>query len=378
MPTLRFKSALNKFALMGLAGLLLTSPAFSAVHSHAPIYPPIRRISGRSLSTPKKIVPHIPLVQDLFVKVLQADDLFSYKGRKITTYWRTGQTTAVSVLHRPSDDRRLLYLSPESQRGLLIVSNGRQEWQFDPHRKELSHRMLSPNAVEEDDFLSYTLLRANYYLVVDPLPRTYADRKVYVVSIKRPQGQTLARKFWIDVGSGLILKREIYGEDGKLVVTRAFTEISYHPKLSAELFDLSYLSKTTRTVEAPMPAEASLPLNSLSVQLAGKAFSPSNLAGYRLVGASTTMVGGKSLLHLRYSDGLNLVSLFEQKRVEARRPTVVKGMRKILIGSVPGHVAHRASLTTLNWDTATLNVTLMGEMGIGALRSLALAAIQAK
>ena len=127
-----------------------------------------------------------------------------------------------------------------------------------------------------------------------------------------------------------------------------------------------------------MPAETPIPLNTLAAQLAGKAFSPVNLAGYRLVGASTTVVGGKSLLHLRYSDGLNLVSLFEQKRIEARKPTVVKGMRRILIGSVPGHVVHRASLTTLNWDTATLNVTLMGEMGIDALRSLALAALQTK
>ncbi len=356
MPILRSKSIWTAFA-----GLLIAGPALAATHSPVP-----------------KSVPHVPLVQDLFVKVLQADDLFTYKGRKVTTYWRTGQTTAVSVLHRPADDRRLLYLSPEAQRGLLIVSNGREEWQLDPHRKEMTHRRLSPNALEEDDLLSYTLLRANYFLAVDPQPRIYDDRKVYVVSIKHPQGQTLARKFWIDSGSGLILKREIYGEDGKLAVTRAFTEISYHPELSAALFNLSDLAETMRTVEAPMPAETSIPLNSLPVQLAGKAFSPSNLAGYRLVGASAATVGGKSLLHLRYSDGLNLVSLFEQKRVEARRPTEVRGMRKTLIGSVAGHVTHRASLTTLNWDTATLNVTLMGEMGIGALRSLALAALQTK
>ena len=51
-------------------------------------------------------------------------------------------------------------------------------------------------------------------------------------------------------------------------------------------------------------------------------------------------------------------------------------MQKTQIGSVPAHVSHRASLTTLNWDTATLNVTLMGEMGLRTLHALALAAVQ--
>ena len=37
-----------------------------------------------------------------------------------------------------------------------------------------------------------------------------------------------------------------------------------------------------------------------------------------------------------------------------------------------------ASLTTLNWDTPTLNTTLMGEQSLPTLRALALAAIQSR
>ena len=322
--------------------------------------------------------PPVPSAEDLFVKVLRADDLFTYRGRKVTTYWRTGQTTAVDVFHRPLDDRRIYYLSPRSQSGLLIVSDGHEEWQYDPRSKELSHRRLSPGALEEDDLLSYTLLRANYFLTVDPKPQVYAERKVRLVTLKRPLGHTLARKFWIDTGTGLILKREIYGDDGEIAVTRAFTDITFHPKPSSEVFSLARLAKLpgVHTVENSSPAEASIPLPSLPVQLSGKAYAPINLAGYRLVGASQTTLGGRPLLHLRYSDGLNLVSLFEQRRTQARRPTVVKGMQRTRIGSVPAHVSRRASLTTLNWDTATLNVTLMGEMGARTLHSLALAAVQ--
>lgn len=365
MPTSR-----SKLRLTALAGLLLAAPAFAVSHGQ----PVPRRIPS------VKPARRVPGAEELFVKVLRADDLFAYQGRKITTYWRTGQTTAVNVFHRPVDDRRLYYLSPKSQHGLLIVSDGHEEWQYDPHSKELSRRRLSPGALDEDDVLSYTLLRANYYLTVDPKPRVFAERKVCLVTVKRPRGHTLARKFWIDTGSGLILKREIYGDDGELAVTRAFSDITYHPKPSSEVFSLAGLSRLpgVHTVETSSPLEDPIGLNSVSGQLAGKAYAPPGLAGYRLVGASATTVGGKPLLHLRYSDGLNLVSLFEQKRTQARRPTRVKGMQKTQIGSLPAYVSHRASLTTFNWDTATLNVTLMGEMGVKTLYSLALAAAQNK
>ncbi len=376
MPTSRSNRRTRPdFRLTVCAGLLLAVPAFAV--SHATAVPHRQAAPRRHAAAP---VSHVPTAEDLFVKVLSADDLFTYMGRKVTIYWRTGQTTAVNVFHRPVDDRRIYYLSPKSQRGLLIASDGHEEWQYDPHSKELSHRRLSPGALEEDDLLSYTLLRANYYLTVDPTPRVYADRHVSLVTIKRPVGHTLARRFWIDNGTGLILKREIYGDDGELAVTSTFSEINYHPKSSFGSFSLAALSKTpsVHTVENSAPSEDPIKPALVPGQLTGKAFAPPNLAGYRLVGASTTTTGGKPLLHLRYSDGLNLVSLFEQQRTQARRPTRVPGMQKAQIGSVPAHVSHRASLTTYNWDTSTLNVTLMGEMGVKALYSLALAAVQSR
>ena len=367
----------SNFLVTAWAGLLLAAPAFAVSHAFAV---PHRQPAPRRHATAANPVPHVPTAENLFVKVLSADDLFTYKGRKVTTYWRTGQTTAVDVFHRPLDDRRIYYLSPKTRRGLLIASDGHEEWQYDPHTKELSHRRLSPGALEEDDLLSYTLLRANYYLTVDPTPRVYADRQVCLVMIKRPGDRILVRKFWIDTGTGLILKREIYGDDGELAVTSTFSEINYHPKPSPAAFSLAALSRLpgVHTVENSSPAEDPIKPALVPGQLTGNAYAPQILAGYRLVGASMTTASGRPLLHLRYSDGLNLVSLFEQQRTQTRRPTRVQGMQRAQIGSAPAHVSHRASLTTYNWDTSTLNVTLMGEMGVKALYSLALAAVQNK
>jgi len=336
---------------------------------------PVKKIPAKKIPA-KKILAKAPTAESLFVKVLRSDDLYPYKGRQITTYWRTGRVMEVLVFHQPTDDQRIQFLNPEVEHGRLLVSDGTQQWEYDPHQKLLRHRRLSPGALDDDDLLSYTLLRTNYLLTVDPKPHVIADRKTYVVTIKRPSGQTLARRFWIDAGSGLILKREIYRDDGKLAVSVTFSDITYHPSLAPSLFTLSGLARTVHVAELPT-AETAIPLSSVRFQLAGKASAPASLAGYRLVGATTTKIGERPVLHLRYSDGLNLVSLFEQRRTQPSRPTLVPpGMRVTQIGTTPVHIAHRASLTTLNWDTATLNTTLMGEMGLSTLRTLAASALQ--
>ncbi len=347
-------------ALLPAALLLLTAASLSA------------RPAPRRPAPPKA-----PTAESLFVQVLRADDLAAYKGRQITTYWRSGRAAEVLVFHRPMEDRRLQFLNPEAVRGRLLVSDGAEEWEWEPRTKVLRHRRLSPGALDDDDLLSYTLLRANYLLTVDPVPRTIAERKAYLVTVKRPAGRTLARRFWIDRRTGLILKREIYGEDGKLRVTVGFSDITYSPSLPASLFSLAGLAKTVRVAEQPN-GETAVPLGSVKTQLGGQASVPATLAGYRLVGASVTQIGSRPVLHLRYSDGLNLVSLFEQRRTQPGRPTLVpKSMRVFSLGPVPVHIGHRASLTTLNWDTPTLNVTLMGEMGLSTLKTLAQAALQA-
>ena len=367
------------------------STRFRARVNKARVKLPPRRIMGASAhkipghkilaqkAPVKKTSAKAPTAESLFVKVLRSDDLYSYKGRQITTYWRTGRLMEVLVFHRPTDDQRIQFLNPEIERGrLLVTQDGTQQWDYDPHQKLLRHRRLSPGALDDDDLLSYTLLRANYLLAVDPKPHVIADRKTYVVTIKRPAGQTLARRFWIDAGSGLILKREIYRDDGKLAVTVTFSDITYHALFASSLFTLSSLTRTVRVVELPT-AETAIPLSSVRSQLAGKASAPVSLAGYRLVGATTTKIGERPVLHLRYSDGLNLVSLFEQRRTQPSRPTLVPpGMRVTHIGATSVHIARRASLTTLNWDTATLNTTLMGEMGLSTLRTLAQSALQSR
>ena len=324
----------------------------------------------------------LPTAAALYQRSLQADDLFSYRGRQITTYWRTGHSVAVLVAHRAPALRRIDYLAPDAQRGRSLVTDERQEWQFDPRDNRLLHRLRAADAdAVEDAAQSYDLLRTNYILQVLPQTKTVADRKTYIVTMTRKDNRSLARKLWIDAATGLVLKRENYREDGKLVLTVADTDISFHAPLPRGLFDLSALTRRAgvHLVEEKTSGEKALPLNTVRGQWGGVAVAPPLLAGYRLVSAGLSSEGAKPVLHLRYSDGLNLVSLFELLRTQTKKPTRVPGsLRVVQIGRSEGHVSRRSSLTAFNWDKGALNLTLMGEIAEPTLQTLAVAAEQSK
>lgn len=371
------------WAFAASCALLLFATAASPKHTHRVARTPQTHSAHASHVAAKRATskPRIPTAAVLYLKSLHADDLYSYRGRQVTTYWRPGRSESVIVSHRAPDLRRIDYLAPDVERGRSVVTTGAQQWQYDPGAKRLLHRRIQPGEqADADAAASYDLLRANYIVGVARTTQNTANRKVFVLTIARKTNRTLARKLWIDAATGLALKFENYDDHGKLVVTVAFSDINYHVNLPRALFDLSAIARRpgVRLEQEPASGETALKLSAVSRELGGAALAPSTINGYRLISAARTRNAGNNMLHIRYSDGLNLVSLFERRRKEVRRPTrVPKSMRPTQIGRRKGHVVHQPSITTLNWDTRSLNITLMGEVGEATLRSLASSVEQA-
>ena len=353
--------------LLGVAGVVGVGPCAARPRTFHP--------------TPPRFVTHVPTAADLYDRSLDADDHFSYGGRQVTNLWRSGRLVAVIVSHRAPDLRRLDYLAPEALQGRKFLSDGRQEWQYDPRQRVIRHRRLAPNAdAVADAAAAYALLKTNYLVSVAPQKQVWANRKVFLLMVRRRSNNLLARRLWIDAATGLVLKRENYREvvegkrpAAKLALTVAYTDINFRPQLTRFAFDPSRLTRRpgVRVAEEVRDAEKPIPLTSVPSQLGGW-LTPASLAGYQLVGAALTSAR-RPLLHLRYSDGLNLVSLFEQRRTQTRQPTRVPHSRPLQVGSLPGRVVHRASLTAINWDTAAFNLTLMGEIAQQTLQQLAAA-----
>jgi outer membrane lipoprotein-sorting protein len=324
-----------------------------------------------ALSAPPAVAPPaLPSPQTLYQASLLADARYSYEGRQVTTYWRTGRTVAVEVTHQAPDWVRMDYLSPTRLSGIVVLNDGRRQWVYDPITKTLRHHELPVrSASSQNATRAYQLLKRNYLLSL-PLAKTVAGRNAYVLDFRRKASGVSAERLWIDSATGLLLRTERYGESGAPTVTVAYTAINYHPALTAGTFTVPGMRGEPGILIRPEAAtkEQAIPLAAVGAQLGSHAEAPQVVAGYKLVGAGTTAVSGRPVLHLRYSDGLNMVSVFERLKRQANRPTrVPRAMRPVQIGGVQAHQARRASLVMVNWDNRDLNLTLMGEIGAPAV-----------
>jgi len=309
-----------------------------------------------------------------------AEARYSYRGHQITTYWRTGRAIRVLITHLAPNWRRIEYLAPDRLRGNVLISDGHQEWRYDASSNWLHrHTVAADKPSPQDMPVKYSQLRANYDLAFLPKSQDFADRKTFVLTITRKSNHVLARKMWIDAATGLVLKREAYSETGKMNVTVAFSDIDYHAKLTRATFappgsqaNQSGIKKV-KDVKEPDHVEQTVPVKAAAGMLGGEAFAPRGVDEFRLTSAAiVSRPGKKPVLHLRYTDGLVLVSVFEQTRTQTKRPTRVPStMKPVAIGKTTGHLAHHASVVTVNWDTPTLNMTMIGEVSDARMLDLA-------
>ena len=146
------------------------------------------------------------------------------------------------------------------------------------------------------------LLAQHYDLAVAP-DDTCTGRTAHVVEARRPgRGGTaaVAGRFWVDADSALVLRREVFDLDGRLVRSSAFSSLTVDPRLGAP---------TT-----PQPAAGRLGSDRLD-QLRGQGWViPNELPGdLELFDARLRSHSGTDVLHLSYSDGLSTLSLFAQR-----------------------------------------------------------------
>jgi len=318
-------------------------------------------------------LPRVQNAAELYKLSRDADELYSYRGKQVTSAWKVGRTLAVNVSHRAGAWDRIDYIAPDRLRGHSLVSNGHLEWQLNPQTKTITVRPVSPRSHDvAEDATGYSLLKNNYTLSLGSVPEVVSNRKALVLTITRKANHKIARRLWIDAVTKLVLRREVFQEDGRLAVSVGFTEIDFHPKFAANDFSIPGMRGEAgiRVVKAARDPEQPIDIRFVSVQLGRKAIAPANPAGYHLIGAGVLAYkSNRTALHLRYSDGLNLVSLFETQRTLTSRPTRVPSiMRPAHIAGVNVNITHHGSLTTVNWDTKSLNLTLMGEAAGATLK----------
>lgn len=221
----------------------------------------------------------------LLESAARAGRSLTYSGTQYLATWRE-QDTRAALMDVAHEDGRASVLTAESS-----AAQG-------------DRLPMTSTAILDPRLLA--LLAATYDLVV-VAPDRCAGRTTDVVEAQRPSG-AVAGRFWIDRDSGLLLRRDVFDEQGQRILSSAFVDLEVDgPDDSAEQ---PGAESEAGAVPGSGPAVASAP----ALRSAGWRVPEDLPQGFRLFDLRLSDASPEGqILHLAYSDGLSTASLFVQR-----------------------------------------------------------------
>jgi outer membrane lipoprotein-sorting protein len=280
---------------------------------------------------------------DVLERAEEAPRRVSYRGFKTATVYLKGcPTTAIlKVVHLKPDKTRTEYFTPALLAGVIVIENGSELWRYNPQENEwepIHVRSINRQFYSGDQHIRTI---SNNYDVRLIGTDSVAGRPAYVIqAIPKYQGESI-RRLWIDREFFLIMGTQIEKPNGLVVSSSRFTELQFNPDdISAAIFKPGGHVKS-------VPNDESVNLQPMKPTYIPK--------GYRLVGISHLIADRCRSLHMKFSNGINTISLFQHR---SDRKTYCKRTDKTTSG-------------ILTWQRSGMQFTLIGDLPRAELQKIA-------
>ena len=225
--------------------------------------------------------------QAMLQKAANAGDSVSYSGRQSFLANRAGNAIFAQV-DVDARARQGTQVRVNSQRGQQLLRR------FTP--------ALISSRVVDDELLA--LLGRNYDLSGSG-GASVAGRSASVVTATREGSSFAAARWWIDDATGIVLWQETYDRSGSVDLSFGFTAVSV---------------SHGESILEHLPPKLAVPRTSTSLTLSSAAELNASgwscvrkLAGLSLVRIRSDRANNPDIVHLVYSDGLNTVSVLQQR-----------------------------------------------------------------
>lgn len=277
------------------------------------------------------------------------------------------KTKHVLVRFAPPDRYRREIVDENGFTRLLIVSDGETEWVYDRRRRaawrgeptDADHKLLDPD--EE-----YDLIFDNYELKAGGLERV-AGRDCAVLEVREPAGGALVQKLSIDRERGLVLRRRVYRADGSLASHMRYLRAVFSPPSGD--WDFAFSPPAGTKVAARRIRPDFLEIDEVRTATDLEPRQPGWLpGGYVFESVNILPYRGRTVLHYRYSDGVEVLSLFQApRRMAVRHSGAVETLR---VGSAKAKLAVGADGKMLEW-TAGDRFILIGRLSVETMKRVA-------
>ena len=263
-----------------------------------------------------------------------------------------GWTRIVVDVARDGARSRLDYRSPADVADLMVADDGFSRRQFQPACRLYQIRRSSPSEEQGGDEV-LALLHRNYRCLRRGTRRTNGrDCDLLALTPRHAPGPS--RLCWVDRGTDAILRTEEFDAGGRLRYVSAFTALRFAPRLADALFCPTPPAGMTLQAVPPPPADLPYPQARAAAGMEGcpPDWSP---PGYRLLRcACLPRPRGTHALLLRYGDGLETLSVYEEARAEGLPPLA---LQQRMLDDQMGRYGQQAWVR----DVGGLRVTVVGD-----------------
>lgn len=322
----------------------------------------------------KKILPIVFLIasagqlgaqtpEEILKNALESSGVI-YRGRMISVT-HSGEKTRVSeavLSSGPNQTFRKEFLAPNGTVERLVVSDGETEWIYIPARrvvwqgnaKKTDSKALTP---EEE----WALLTKNYKVALAGEGRA-AGQEIWTISLSPQGGGKTRRSLGIAKKAPVILTTREYNPDGTIAAQSDFTDIEFPSRLDPALFEFKAPQNTQVKDHGLEPEflswkemkESGLKLGTIPASLP---------QGFVFESGDVLTVANKDVAHLRFTDGLIVLSLFESQDPfgRARAPW----------NDEPEKDGNTRTGHTIRWKSHNSYYILMGELPAPVLQTMA-------
>jgi len=300
--------------------------------------------------------------RDVLKHMLEAEGKVCFIAHEVTTLARGPAVTSEQTVYRAGfRGMRMEYLDPPNMKGEIRADDGKVLAHYIPADKVLKLRPSRIAGMREWASHSPRFSKEQNLQVQLVGKDKIAGRDAYVVAIKphfREHGPT--HKFWVDAGKWIKLKSEEIAPSGTVLSTSYFTKIDFVSSIPDEKFRI----EPPPGVRIEREEEHS---RHISIEEARRAagfriLEPSYLPpGLKRAGAGVIPFRDGKIVVLRYTDGVNMLSLF-QTTGDKLSPKFLEHLR---------HGPTRSGGEVYSWQVGKLNLTIVSRLPLDEVRRIA-------
>jgi hypothetical protein len=231
-----------------------------------------------------------------------------YIGEQVTQVMAGGLESRQVVKHRGPWQDRIEFVSPPPMNGEVILQFGGRFSHYKPSQRVIEEGFASPEAFMGQVKSILAGIKEGRITVRQVGTQVVAEQPASIVEIRTQEG---GWRLWIDSKTGVRLKSEQLNAQGAVTMTSYFTKIEYAPTFDPGDFQPAALPKVRR--EASLPSGPPLAnVQAAQQQVEYTIREPALPAGFRLAGVWVVELPAAKVTVLRYTDGPNNFTVFEQ------------------------------------------------------------------